>query len=195
MSDDTKVVENEEEKDTPIVEVQPGLTHEQVASHYKGLMAEAISTRDKAKVALRETRKELEAARAALEKSKTLEGELTTLKTTIKTNSIKGALSNALKEAGALSVDTALKLIDFNQVEVDDQYNPNPEKLKALIEGLKTSDAILFKTPDTATPTNPVPGLKVARPGAGQDGDPFIKELRAAKNEKEIEAVRIKYGR
>jgi hypothetical protein len=194
MSDDTKVVENEEEKDTPIVEVQPGLTHEQVASHYKGLMAEAISTRDKAKVALRETRKELEAAKAALEKSKTLEGELTTLKTTIKTNSVKGALSAALKDAGALSVDTALKLIDVNQVEVDDQYNPNPEKLKALIDGLKESDAILFKAPD-ATPTAPVPGLKVARPASGQDGDPFIKELRSAKNEKEIDAVRAKYGR
>jgi predicted nuclease with TOPRIM domain len=162
---------------------------------------EAVVTRDKAKEKLRKLEQDFGQASELktkydelfTEKSKLLEqfesvqSEFTNFKTGIQQEKVSATLQSAIEKAGAKSVSTVLKLIDKSKVELDENGNAKEESISALIKELSESDPILFGTEFID------PGVK--RAGDGTSEGMYDKELKACKNQREIENVLRKYGK
>lgn len=99
---------------------------------------------------------------------------------------INSAVEKVLKEKNVtLSLPTALKLLDRSKVVIEDD-EVDTKSIQAQLDALKKSDPTLFggtKLPD------------VKRPGEGDPVGGYEKELRAAKSQKEIDAVLKKHGK
>lgn len=164
----------------------------------KGITKEVISERDKQKGKLRTFEKQQEEREQALqiEQGKYKElyekatSEVTALKTGLKNKAVDAALKEVLQKAGARSVDTVAKLIDKSQIVVSDEdWTVDVESINAQIENLKKTDSILFGVGEGAN----LPPVK--RPSDGNVTGGFEQEIRAAKSQKEIEAVMRKFGK
>jgi vacuolar-type H+-ATPase subunit I/STV1 len=173
---------------------------------------DAVSSRDKTKQKLREIEEsagsatELKAQYENLftEKSKLAEqfeatvNELTSIKEGMKQEKISSALTTALEAAGAKSINTVMKLIDKSKLQLDEEGKVNSDSVVAAIKEVMDSDPILFGDvdPKKVSHTGAVfsdPGVKLA--GDSKTEGAYEKELRAAKNQKEILAVAKKYGK
>lgn len=146
--------------------------------------AEAIKTRDSAKRKLRE----LESTNA-----KTI-AEAANYKDRLINKSVTESLRNALADAGALSIDTALKLIDKKAIKLNEEFEADQESIKLIVEGLTQSDSILFKAKeelkDDKKEDKPLPSNPIKRPGSKTtQEDSFSIALKAAKSRVEIEAL------
>lgn len=136
--------------------------------------------KDAAERALAEQGKFKELYEAEVQKRAELEGRM-------KDSAINSALNEALKDSGAASIATVMKLIDRNKIGFDGE-KVDTDSIKVLIKELKTSDPVLF-----AEQPKPVPPVRKA--GEGDVVGGFEKEIRAAKTQKQIEDVMRKYGK
>lgn len=100
---------------------------------------------------------------------------------------VNAALKEALKEAGVKAESTVLKLIDKKAISVDDDV-VDTASIKAQIEALKLSDPILF------TKEREGKAATVARAAEGTPVGGYQKEMKACRNQAEIEAVMAKYS-
>ena len=121
-----------------------------------------ISSRDKAKAKLKQIDAEAEAnAKAGLlekEEFKTLyedlKSEHTGLIDQINGQKVDSALSNALKDAGITSVQTALKIMDKSNIQLND--DGTVVGMQGIVDSLKADHAILFVS-EKPSPTTVVP--------------------------------------
>lgn len=184
MSDDKKEVnaEAEQTNEQQQVVVPAGLQLEQQLTHLQAVNKEAFQTRDAAKRKLKELEKAHEDLVAKASK----------LEATLRNKVADGYLREALQAAGVTSLGTALKIVDFAQVKIDEEYKVDQESVKALVEQLKTSDPVLFQ-PVKSAPATPI--VDVKRPADGEQKSLFEQEITAAKTQKQIEAVMRKFGK
>jgi histone deacetylase complex regulatory component SIN3 len=206
---------NEQQVGTPTsadAENKGEVTLEQALANIVKLEAnyhDAVSERDKTKQKLRKLEEtatsavEIKAQYDAIfaEKSKLAEAfelastELSGLKAKITDQTINTALETAITAAGAKSVSTVLKLIDRSKIQLDESGNTVADNIAAAVKAVSESDPILFGEVGTAK-VNPV----FTNPGVARAGTPegtetsYAKEMKAAKNQKEIGAVMRKYG-
>ena len=156
----------------------------------KAINADAIKTRDSAKRKLREIEKSNEKTAA----------EAASYKERLISRAVTESLKTALVDAGVLSVDTALKLIDKKAVLLNDEFEADPESIKTIVTALSVSDSILFKAKaeekaedekEKVLPNNPIkrPGSKTTQE------DAFTIALRGAKSQREIEALLKLHGK
>jgi hypothetical protein len=154
----------------------------------KNLSAEAIKTRDAAKRKLRE----IEIAHEqAVNESKQFKERLVS-------RAVTDSLKAALVDAGALSVDTALKLVDKSAIKLNDNFEAELDSVKAIVEALKKSDSILFKTEKVEEKKEEPeqkqnPAIKRAT-DKGSNEDAYAVAIKGAKTIKELEAIRQKFG-
>lgn len=168
--------------------VQTGSSLEDQLKYLKEINADLIKTRDAAKRKTREYEKEVET-------HKTLAANLKEkLVSKIVTNSLKEALS----KAGALSVDTALKLIDKSKITLNDDFEYDTNSITSLVEELRKSDSVLFK-PEAATDEKevlPVKHTSVGRAGEAENaGTAFQLAIANAKSQKQIDAIMQQFGK
>jgi regulator of replication initiation timing len=57
---------------------------------------------------------------------------------------ISGELKAEAAKQGCVALEDFVRLIDLNDIEVDDNYNPDPEKVKALVQDAVRSKPYLF---------------------------------------------------
>jgi chaperonin cofactor prefoldin len=127
--------------------------------------------------------------------------ELGLIKEAEKNRFIESTLITALESAGARSIPTAIKLIDKSSLEWEGEEIKSDSVINQ-IKALKVSDPILFgdtdpksletKQQDPGDISSNIPPVKTA--GKGNVDGAYEKELRACKNQKEIEAVLKKYS-
>lgn len=118
------------------------------------------------------------------------------MKEKLQADQIDNAVTKALEGANVAGLDTAKKLIDRSQVEFDDRGNIVSDSISKLVDSLRESDPILFKTSDGVEeikqPVNK--GPSVARPGDTSDmTDAYQKELDSCTTVEQIAAVVKKY--
>ncbi|MDM0042138.1 hypothetical protein QTI05_24080 [Variovorax sp. J22R193] len=106
------------------------------------------------------------------------------LKTTVKNQTIDSALKSKLEEAGAISVNTVLKLVDKSKIAVNDGQ-VDAKSIEDVISELKKTDEVLFTSVKT-------PAVK--RPNESESQSSFKTEMDAAKTEAEVKAVLKKFG-
>lgn len=162
---------------------------------------EAVSTRDRAKEKLRKLEQdfgqaselqskydELFAEKGSLiTKLETITSEFNGFKDSIKQEKISGTLQSAIEKAGALSVNTVMKLIDKSKVEFDDTGNVKDESITSLITSLKESDPVLFGEQFID------PGVKRASDASTEGA--YEREIKSCRTQREIDAVLRKYGK
>lgn len=163
----------------------------------------AVASRDKYKQQARELEEsvkgstDLQAKLEELQKElETKSNELTGLKEGQKQKALESALSTALEAAGAKSVSTVMKLIDKSKIQFNEEGNVSSDTIEAAVKEVMTSDPILFGDidPKKAQATGQEfldPGVK--RAGDGNTEGAYQKEIKLAKNQKEIMAVMKKY--
>lgn len=105
----------------------------------------------------------------------------------IKATVLNSAITDALKDSGAVSITTVMKLIDKDKIGFDGE-KVDADSIKTLIKELKSTDPVLFQDA-----TKPVPPVKKA--GEGDVVGGFEKEIRAATTQKQIEQVMRKFGK
>lgn len=135
------------------------------------------------------------------EQHESVSKELETWKTQARDQKIATELETALTSAGAKSISTVMKLVDKSKIQFDDKGNLVADSISEIVKGLVESDPILFgeapEKKEGQLPGNqglPNPGVKRAG-DSGSSEDAFTKEMRAAKNTAEINAVLRKYGK
>lgn len=141
------------------------------------------------KFAKSELQKLKEAAEGAAELQSNYEAAVqraNELETRFRNTAIDGALKSALTEARAKSVSTVMKLVNRDEITVNEDGTVDTESLNAMITRLKADDAILFEEPQ-------IPDVK--RSTEGQVTGGWEKEIGAAKSQTELEAVLRKYGK
>lgn len=141
------------------------------------------------KFAKSELQKLKEAAEGAAELQSNYEAavqRVNELETRFRNTAIDGALKSALTEARAKSVSTVMKLVNRDEITVNEDGTVDTESLNAMITRLKADDAILFEEPQ-------IPDVK--RSTEGQVTGGWEKEIGAAKSQTELEAVLRKYGK
>lgn len=163
----------------------------------------AVSSRDKYKQQVRELEEavkgsaELQSKLAEIEKElETKSNELTSIKEGQKQKALESALSTALEAAGAKSISTVMKLIDKAKIQFNEEGNVSSDTIEAAVKEVMSSDPILFGDIDPKKAQNNGqefldPGVK--RAGEGGTEGAYQKEIKAAKNQKEIMAVMKKY--
>lgn len=165
-----------------------GQSLEEQLRYLKEINSELIKTRDAAKRKARELEKESES-------HKTLAA---TLKEKLVSRVVTDSLKAELAKAGALSVDTALKLVDRSKLVLSDDFELDTKSVESLVEELKTTDSILFK-PVTATDEKegkPIKQPSIARAGEAANSETAYEvAMRAAKNQKQIEAIMRQFGK
>ena len=109
----------------------------------------------------------------------------TALETKIRNKLVDTALEAALKEAKAKSISTVMKLINRDDIKLEND-EVDAKSVAAVIEKLRKEDSVLFDEVET-------PSVKRAAEGAVTGG--YEKEIRAAKSQKEIEEVMRRYGK
>lgn len=115
--------------------------------------------------------------------------ELNATKGQIRDGKVNSALEAALKEANVKSLSTAMRLLDKSQIEIEGD-SVSTKSLAKAVKGLMESDPILF---EVAEEKATAPSVKRSSEGTPVSG--FDKEVRAAKTQKELEAVLRKYGK
>lgn len=165
-----------------------GQSLEEQLKYLKEINVDLIKTRDAAKRKARELEKEAESSKAL---SATLKEKLVSR---IVTDSLKAELT----KAGALSVDTALKLVDRSKIVLNDDYDLDTKSIELLVEELKKSDSVLFK-PVTATDEKEEKSIKhpdIARAGEAENiATAFSVAMRSARTQSQIDAVMRKFGK
>lgn len=116
---------------------------------------------------------------AAVEKAAKLEAKL-------RNGVIEGALKSALSDAKAKSVSTVMKLVNRDEIKINEDDTVDTDSLMSIITKIKSEDPILFEE---------VEAPDVKRSAEGAVVGSFEKELKAAKSQKEIEAVLRKHGK
>lgn len=132
-----------------------------------------------------------------------LKQEHQTLKDTLKSRVINESLVTQLTAAGAVSVPTALKLINMSGIEVSEtDLSVSQDSIKVVIEELRKSDPILFKsggdpsqTSETVTAGGDPVKIEVKRVSETEPVGGYEKEIRGAKSQKEIVGIMKKYGK
>jgi len=137
-----------------------------------------------AEKALVEQGKFKELYEAELLKSTALEGKF-------RTRAIDSAVETALKDSGAKSISTLLKLIDKNRIVVEGDV-VDAASIASLVKELKISDPILFAEFD-AKVVPIVPAVKKA--GEGDVVGGYATEMKAATTQRQIESIMRKYGK
>lgn len=112
----------------------------------------------------------------------------TQLESRIKDQAVNAALKEALKDSGARSVDTVLKLVDKTSIEFDSDGNLNIDSVKTVVESIKKSDPILFGD----VVRTEAPAVKRASEGPVEGN--FEKEVAAARTQAELKQVMAKYA-
>ena len=169
----------------------------QIINHLKGIKSEAFKERDAVKSKLKEFEDAKASSEAALlaeqgkfkELFEKAQQKLTSIQETLKTKAVDSALREALQKAGARSVDTVAKIVDKSKIVLNEDYDVDPNSIQSQIDELKKSDPILFGPGEA----NNLPPAKRPSDGVPQAG--FVQEMRAAKSQKEIEAVLKKFGK
>lgn len=134
------------------------------------------------------------------EQHESVSKELETWKTQARDQKIATELETALTSAGAKSISTVMKLVDKSKIQFDETGNIIADSISEIVKGLVESDPILFgeapekKEGQSMDQRFPNPGVKRAG-DSGSTEDAFTKEIRAAKNTAEINAVLRKYGK
>ena len=170
---------------------------------------EVVADRDKVKGKLRKLEEtassatELQAKYDALfaEKGKLLETyesttkELSSLKQQALDQKVNTALETAITAAGAKSVSTVLKLINKSDIQFDKDGNIVAESIEKVVKSVSESDPILFGEVGVQTqkPGFIDPGVKRAGTAEGTETS-YAKELKTAKNQREISEIMNKYG-
>jgi hypothetical protein len=164
----------------------------------KGINKEVISGRDKEKQKLKQFETEQMQREQALlteqgkykELYEAQQADNAKLKTGLKNKAIDTALKDILQKSGARAVDTVQKLIDKSVVSVNEEdFSVDITTIQAQIDELKKTDPILFGLGEGAN----LPPVK--RPGDGTPTTGFETEMRAAKSQKDVEAVMKKFGK
>lgn len=109
------------------------------------------------------------------------------LENRIKDNSINNAVREALKEAGARSVDTVMKLVDKTSIEFDSNGNISLDSVKAVVDSIKKADSVLFDGARVEPP-----GVKRASEGPVEGS--FEKEVANARTQAELKQIMAKYA-
>ena len=103
---------------------------------------------------------------------------------------ISGAVKIEAIKRGCKNVDHLIKLLDLSELETDDDYNIKSESLKSLMDLAVKEIDYLFKKSSAkvidGTPVDEKPEDKKAA---------YHKELSACKTQRELDAVRLKYGK
>jgi hypothetical protein len=94
---------------------------------------------------------------------------------------------------GCRNISLFMKVVDLNGLEVDEDYNVSPENLKAVFdEARKDKDVdLLFRKKSAKI----IDGSPASDDDNENKDSAFLKELKAAKTQRELDAVRTKYGR
>ena len=205
MTTDSSVVDatggNEQEIADAIQDVQikmAGQPIEEQLAAQREINKNLIKTRDAAKARARELEKmyaEFETIKKEGESSKALAA---TLKEKLVSRAINDSLKAELTKAGALSVDTALKLVDKSKIVFNDEYELDSKSIENLVSELKKSDSILFK-PDAAADEKedkPVKHSSIGRPGEGVSSETAYEvEMNNAKTQAQVEAIMRKFNK
>jgi hypothetical protein len=104
----------------------------------------------------------------------------------VKDSKVTAALKEALQAAQARVPDTVMKLLDKTQVQFDDNGEVIAQSVTDAVEALRKVDPVLFGTPNAGIPP-------AARATEGNVQDAFAKEVAAAKNINELQAIYAKY--
>ena len=104
----------------------------------------------------------------------------------VKDSKVNAALKEALQAAQARVPDTVMKLLDKTQVQFDDNGEVIAQSVTDAVEALRKVDPVLFGTPNAGIPP-------AARATEGNVQDAFAKEVAAAKNINELQAIYAKY--
>lgn len=164
----------------------------------KAINSDVIGSRDDAKAKLRKIEDDKAKADAkALEEQgkfkelyeKEVEARKT-LETLLQTKSADAALTLELQKAGALSVETALPLVDKSKLQFNDGV-VTPESIADAITEVKDKHKIVFGDKPQA------PNAK--RPGEGANSGGYLDELKKLQSDphasmKDFNALRSKYG-
>jgi len=140
-----------------------------------------------AEAALAEQGKFKELYEAELDKRTKIEQRLTE-------KAIEDSFKEVLKDSGALSIGTVLKLLDKSKVGLDDNGNVDVTSVKGIVAELKKSDPILFGEPESKG-DDKKESVDVKRAADTANVTSYEKEMKAAKSAKEIEEVLRKYGK
>lgn len=172
---DSTVETAEVKQDNAVTSLESALKE---IARLKVISDEAIKTRDSVKRKLKEVETGYNSEKEARAKAEGQYRDMT----------INGALKSALQEAGAVAVDTAFKLVDKSAIQLTETGELDVESLKAVVEGIKNSDPILFQKETKAT-------VPVARAGETIDTETAYKnELAKAKTADQIYDIMRKYN-
>jgi DNA repair exonuclease SbcCD ATPase subunit len=183
---------------------EPTLNAEELKKEVERLKAinkDVIESRDKVKSKLRSFEEQAEKAK---EEQLKQQGEFQSLyekekearvalETKMRTHAVNSALKSALEAANAISVDTALALVNKDGIKVNEEGEVVPESLAEAIAKVKEQHAVLF----TGVRKGPDP----ARAGETPPTGGYLEELKKIQsnpkgvNMKDLEALREKYGR
>jgi hypothetical protein len=169
----------------------------------------ATKTAEEQIAALREERQVLikvrdSAKRKAREQEKLAEERLliaTGYKEKLVTKVVSDSLKQTLVDAGALSIDTALKLIDKNKVKLDDDFNVDMESIKELVEAMRVSDPVLFKAKESVKEDGKKEAATQLQNSLARAGEKATIEsayktaINNAKSTAQIEAVMKQFGK
>jgi hypothetical protein len=75
------------------------------------------------------------------------------------TRVIHGELKAEAAKSGCVSLEDFVRLVDIESIEVDDNYNPDPEKVKALVQDAMKNKPYLF--------SKSAPNINSKLPGSG----------------------------
>lgn len=135
-----------------------------------------------------------------VEKSQLMES-IEQMKSAARDKELVAHLETALKDAGAKSVTTALKLIDRSKIEFDKDGQVVQKSIDDAIAAVKVSDAILFGEPAANTEQKGAPAQPTVQRVAQDSGDKsgYETELAEARKKRDggkaIQDVLRKYGK
>lgn len=196
MNDDLKDMDLSKDDNTADADkdTKVSKTIEEELAALRAVNAELIKTRDAAKRKNREL--EVQQSKAQEEANK--------YKDKLISKTVNDTLKNALVDAGVLdnALGTALKLIDKKAIALNDEFEADLDSVKAVIEGLKTSDSILFKqvekkeeVKDEKDEKDPAVNNSVKRASdKASTQDAYKVALQSAKTQKELAEVMRKFG-
>jgi len=113
------------------------------------IKSEVVNQRDEIKKRTQEVETKLSAYEEAMAKQaaeveaeRKRREEIATLHaTTLKTQAVR----QALEKEGVIAVDTALKLVKLDEIQVDESFTINTDMVTSVVTKLKETDGILFK--------------------------------------------------
>lgn len=104
------------------------------------------------------------------------------------------AIRAALEKEEVVAVETAMKLIPLDKIDVDESFSINNDTVTAVVSKLKETDRVLFKQKGSST----VDANEVPKPKRASEGEPkagFAEELKNCKTASDVEALLRKHGK